>query len=72
MVTWFIDLRTLYEEIMFLFSLEKKIIIRYKLIGYVMREPVCLVFNPIMVDDCIAFFNCTPVRRVSDSMMALT
>ena len=49
----------------------RKIITRYKRIGYnlkVMRQSACLVFNPIMVDN----FNCTPVGRASDSMMAPT
>ena len=44
-------------------------------IGYnlnVMRQSACLVFNPIMVDNYAAFFNCTPVGRASDSMMAPT
>ena len=31
-----------------------------------------LVFNTIMVDNYAAFFNCTPVGRASDSMMAPT
>ena len=50
-------------------------ITRYKRIGYnlnVMRQSACLVFNPIMVDNYAAFFNCTPVGRASDSMMAPT
>ena len=41
----------------------RKIIIRYRRIGYylnVMRQSACLVFNPIMVDNYAAFFNCTP------------
>ena len=45
------------------------------LIGYslnVMRQSACLVFNPITVDNYAAFFNCTPVGRASDSMMAPT
>ena len=53
----------------------RKIIARYRHIGYnlnVMRQSACLVFNPIMVDDYAAFFNCTPVGRASDSMMAPT
>ena len=53
----------------------RKIITRYKRIGYnlnVMRQSACLVFNPIMVDSYAAFFNCTPVGRASDSMMAPT
>ena len=52
-----------------------KIISRYRRIGYnlnVMRQSACLVFNPIMVDNYAAFFNCTPVGRASDSMMAPT
>ena len=36
------------------------------------NESACLVFNPIMVDNYAAFFNCTPVGRTSDSMMAPT
>ena len=35
-------------------------------------QSACLVFNPIMVDNYAAFFNCTPVGRASDSMMAPT
>ena len=41
----------------------RKIITRYRRIGYnlnVMRQPACLVFNPIMGDKNVAFFNCTP------------
>ena len=51
----------------------RKIIIRYKRIGYnlnVMRQSACLVINPITVDSYAALFNCTPVDRASDSMMA--
>ena len=53
----------------------RKIIMRYKRIGYnlnVMRQSVCLVINPIKVDGYTALFNCTPVDRASDSTMALT
>ena len=42
----------------------RKIIIRDKRIGYdlnVMRQSLCLVINPIMVDNFAALFNCTPV-----------
>ena len=41
----------------------RKIIIRYRRIGYNLnvRQSACLVFNPIMVDNYAAFFNCTPV-----------
>ena len=38
----------------------------------VMRQSACLVFNPILVDNYAAFFDCTPVDRASDSMMAPT
>ena len=51
----------------------RKIITRYRRIGYnlnVMRQPALLVFNPIMIDNYAAFFNCMPVGRASDSMMA--
>ena len=53
----------------------RKIIMRYKRIGYnlnVMRQSACLVTNPIMVGSYAALFNCTPVDRASDSMMAPT
>ena len=60
----------------FSFSFQfRKIITRYRRIGYnlnVMRQSACLVFNPIMVDNYAAFFNCTPGGRASDSMMAPT
>ena len=51
----------------------RKIIMRYKRIGYnlnVKRQSACLVINPITVDGYVALFNCTPVDRASDSMMA--
>ena len=53
----------------------KKIIVRYKRIGYninIMRQSACLVFNPITVNNFASLFNCTPVGRESDSMMAPT
>ena len=53
----------------------RKIIMRYKRIGYnlnVMRQSACLVISPIKVDGFAAHFNCTPVDRVSDSMMTPT
>ena len=56
-------------------SIYSLIITRYRRIGYslnVMRQSACLVFNPITVDNYAAFFNCTPVGRASDSMMAPT
>ena len=53
----------------------RKIIVRYKRIGYninIMRQSACLVFNPIMVNNFASLFNCRPVGRASDSMMAPT
>ena len=53
----------------------RKIITRYRRIGYnlnIMRQSACLDFNPIVVDYYAALFNCTPVDRASDSMMAPT
>ena len=53
----------------------RKIIMCYKPIGYnlnIMRQPACLVINPITVDGFAELFNCTPLDRASDSMMAPT
>ena len=53
----------------------RKIIMRYKRVGCglgVMRRSACLVVDPITVDGYAALFNCTPVDRASDSMMAPT
>ena len=53
----------------------RKIIKRYERISYnlnVMRQSACLVINPITVDGYAAPFNCRPVDRASDSMMAPT
>ena len=53
----------------------RKVIVRYKRIGYninIMRQSACLVFNPIAVNNFASLFNCTPVGRASDSMMAPT
>ena len=53
----------------------RKIIVRYKRIGYninIMRQSACLVFKPITVNNFASLFNCTPVGRESDSMMAPT
>ena len=51
----------------------RKIIIRYKRIGYnmnVMRQTACLVVNPITVNNCADLFNYEPVGRASGLMMA--
>ena len=47
----------------------KKIIIRYKKIGYnidVLPQTACLVVNPIKVNSFAYLFNCTTVGRASD------
>ena len=72
MGTWFTNLKILKEDMFVSFQF-RNIITRYRRKGYnlnVMRQSTCLVFNPIMVDNNAAFFNCTPVGRASDSMMA--
>ena len=51
----------------------RKIIILRKRIGYdlnAMRQSACLVINPITVREFAALFNCTPMDRASDSIMA--
>ena len=53
----------------------RKIILRHKCIGYdlnVIRQSACLVINPTAVDNFAALFNCTPLDRALDSMMAPT
>ena len=53
----------------------RKIIVRYKHIGYnvnKMWQSACLVFKPIMVNNFASLFNCTPVGRTLDSVMAPT
>ena len=35
-------------------------------------QSACLVINPVTVDYFAALFNCTPVYRASDSIMAPT
>ena len=45
----------------------------HKRIGYdlnVIRQYACLVINPVMVDNFVALFGCTPKDWASDSMMA--
>ena len=52
-----------------------KINSHYKKIGYninVLQQTVCLVVNPITVDNFAFLFNCTPVGRTSDSMSVQT
>ena len=52
----------------------KKIIKRYKRVGYsmdIMRQSACLVVNPIINYSYGFLFNCTMVGQASDSMKAL-
>ena len=37
---------------------------------HVMRQTACLVVNPITINNFADLFNCTPVGRASDLMMA--
>ena len=51
----------------------RKIIIRYKRMGYntnVMRQTAFFVVKPITVNNFADPFNCSPVGRASDLMMA--
>ena len=51
----------------------RKHIICYKRIGYninIMRPSACLVVNQITVNNFASLFNCTPVDRAPDSIMA--
>ena len=44
---------------------------RYKRKGCtVMRQSTCLVVNPIAINNFVVLFNCMPVGRDSDSMIA--
>ena len=38
----------------------------------IIQQSACFVINPITVDNFAALFNCAPVDRTSDSMMAST
>ena len=53
----------------------KKMVKRYIRVVYnldIMRQPACLVLNPITVYSYGFLFNCTTVGQTSDSMTALT
>ena len=56
-------------------SNQLKNIMRYKRIGCnvdVMRQSACLMVNPVTVNNFAVLFNCMPVGRGSDSMIAPT
>ena len=53
----------------------RKLIMRYKRIDYnlyVLRQSACLVINPITDADYAILFNCKPVDRAPDSILAPT
>ena len=58
------------------FSLQfGEVMARYRRIGCglgVVRRSACLVFGPVMVGGCAAFFGCAPVGRASGSVVAPT
>ena len=69
------DLVYKFKKIRGMTDFSDQVIMRYKRIGYnlnVMQQSACLVINPITVDGFATLFNCTPVDRASDSMMAPT
>ena len=56
-------------------SLIKKVIKRYKRVGYnmdILRQSARVVINPIMVDSYGFLFNYMTLGQASDLMMALT
>ena len=72
MATQCTNLRKLLVEIIFSDHF-RKIIIRSKRIRYnmnAMRQTVCLVVNLVTVINSADLFNCMPMYRVSDLMMA--
>ena len=57
------------NDIPYHFKKKKKIIVRYKTIGYnidVLRQTACLVVNPIKVNSFAYLFHCTTVGRTSN------
>ena len=74
MAIYFFNLKELLECLILVINL-KKIIKRYKRVGYnmdIMRQSACLVVNPITNDSYGFLFNCTTVGQASDLMTALT
>ena len=72
MVTYYINSKKLQVGLIFLISSEKLSFVTNVLDINIMRQSACLVFNPIKVNNFASLFNCTPVGRASDSMMAPT
>ena len=73
MGTWCINSEKIFGKNDFPYHF-KKIIVRYKKIGYnidgynidVLRQTACLVVNPIKVNSFANLFNCTTAGRASD------
>ena len=68
MPTWCINTEKIIGKYDFPYHF-KKIIVRYKTMGYnihVLRQPACLVVNPIKVNNFAYLFDCTTVGRASD------
>ena len=65
----------LYDDLVYKF---KKIVGRadfsdqFRLIINITQQSACFVLNPITAHNFASLFNCTPVVRASDSMMAST
>ena len=73
-MSWFADLGSLWEGVFFSFQFGG-VITRCMRVGCglgVVRRSACLVFGPVVVGGCAAFFGCAPVGRASDSMMVPT
>ena len=69
MGTWCINSEKKKLVKMIFLIISKKIIVRYKKIGYninVMRQTACLVVNPIKVNSFAYLFNCTTVGQALD------
>ena len=68
MATWCINSEKELVKMIFVQHF-KKIIIRYKKIGYnidVLRQTACLIVNPIKVNSFAYLFNRTTIGRTSD------
>ena len=70
----YINSRTLLEiQIQSLtFSNDLLTVLKGRVYLNIMKQTVCLVFNPIMIEIYAALFSCTAMVQASDSMMAPT
>ena len=68
MATWCINSEKIISKYDFPYHF-KKIIVRYKKIGYnmeVLQRTACLVVNPIKINNFAYLFDCTTADRPSD------